>query len=196
MKFRHVMYISAVAAMLNGGCGSSNPPEAPTGVVADTSAGAIKLTWNTAAGATSYAVFRGTLTGITNKTIVPTYLTSTTYTDTPTEIGKQYCFQITSINDDGQSRPTADVCATGVFKLLISDLKVLSWNSILNASSYKVYRSSLGDMSVAVEVSLVPLLYTDSDATSLAGNTYYYQVVAFDSNSIELGKSDVVSVTY
>lgn len=194
MKVRHVMYVSAIAAMLSGGCGASTPPATPTGVVADTSTGAIKLTWNAAPGASNYAVFRGTLTGITNKTIVQAYLTSATYTNTPTEIGKQYCFQITSINDDGQSRPTDDVCATGTFKLLVSD-KVFSWNSILNASSYKVYRSSQGDMSSAVEVSLVPLLGTDTDAASLTG-TYYYQVAALDASSGELGRSDIVSVTY
>ncbi len=43
MKVRHVMYVSAIAAMLSGGCGSSTPPAAPTGVVADTSAGALNL---------------------------------------------------------------------------------------------------------------------------------------------------------
>ena len=194
MKVRHVMYVSAIAAMLSGGCGSSTPPAAPTGVVADTSAGAIKLTWNAVPGASSYAVFRGTLPGIANKTIVQAYLTSATYTNTPTEIGVPYCFQITSINNDGQSSPTDDVCATGTFKLLVSS-KVFSWNSILNATSYKVYRSSMGDMSSAVEVTLVPLLSTDTDAASLTG-VYYYQVAALDASSSELGRSDIVSVTY
>ena len=65
----------------------------------------IVLTWDAVEGATSYNVYSGTTT-------VATALTETSYTVENLTAGTEYCYNVTAVNEAGESEATADACAT------------------------------------------------------------------------------------
>lgn len=181
--------------MLVSGCGSSQAPTTPTGL-AITSTGPITLSWTASSGASSYVVFRGTASGsITTKTLLAAGVSGTSYTDSPTLVGTTYYYQITAVNSDGQSTPSSEVNATGTFSLSGST-HVLSWNSISNAVSYTVYRSTSADMSSKETLGSGVTLASYTDTTGVSGTTYYYQVAAVNSSSVEFVSSSILQLTY
>ena len=78
--------------------------EAPRNVTANpTSTSSIKLTWNAAANATSYNIYR-------NDVLVKN-TTETNYTDEGLEYNTEYCYTVTSVLDKTESEHSEEVCA-------------------------------------------------------------------------------------
>ena len=78
--------------------------EAPRNVTANpTSTSLIKLTWNAAAKATSYNIYRDD--------VLVKNTTETNYTDEGLEYNTEYCYTVTSVLDDIESEHSEKVCA-------------------------------------------------------------------------------------
>ena len=78
--------------------------EAPRNVTANpTSTSSIKLTWNAAANATSYNIYRDD--------VLVKNTTETNYTDEGLEYNTEYCYTVTSVLDDIESEHSEKVCA-------------------------------------------------------------------------------------
>lgn len=187
--------------LMLSGCGSKQAPSTPTGVAA-TAAATITLSWNASSGASSYVVYRGTQAGIINKTLLASGISSTTYTDSSAILGTTYYYQVTALNSDGQSSPSDEVTATITnFTLTASQSSttqnILIWPLVSNASSYTVYRYTVSTPYDSSNTPLASGITTNGyyDAAAISGTTYYYRVVALDSNSNALSVSTEASVT-
>jgi hypothetical protein len=90
---------------------SSNPPPAPTGLVAQGGPGLVNLSWNAAPSASAYNVKRSTVNGGPYATIAPN-VTSTTYTDSAVTGGTAYHYVVSALNAAGESPNSAQASAT------------------------------------------------------------------------------------
>lgn len=171
--------------MLVSGCGSSQAPATPTGLTV-TSTGPITLSWTASSGASSYVVFRGTASGsITTKTLLTAGVSGTSYTDTSALAGPTYYYQITAVNDSGQSSPSTEVGASltsfALTGTVVSSQNVLAWAAIPNATSYTVYRGAASSSGIsgktAIATGVTVATYTDTTSFT-SGTVNYYQVEA------------------
>jgi hypothetical protein len=89
---------------------STNPPPAPTNLVATAGNGQVGLSWNASSGATSYNVKRSTTSGGPYTTIASP--TSTSYTDTGVTNGTTYYYVVSAVNTAGESANSSQVSAT------------------------------------------------------------------------------------
>jgi fibronectin type 3 domain-containing protein len=201
---------AAVAAMLIvfAGCGSSGP-DAPTGLTVTGNA-PITLSWNSVSGATSYNVYRGTISGgLATKTRVASNITTTTYTDMSAQVGTNYFYQVTAEDSDGVSDASNEVNATSQSQnggnsnpfMLIGSKSgsaiVLTWSNVSGASSYNVYRDTISAFithKTKIASEIPTTTYTDTSVIS--GNTYFYQVTAVNASGIETAGTDEISVTF
>ena len=65
----------------------------------------ISLTWDAVQNAISYKVY-------SNDDVVASDLTETTYTVENLTAGTNYCYYVTAVTEDGESKPSAEACAT------------------------------------------------------------------------------------
>jgi len=202
----------AVAAMLIvfAGCSGSSGPDAPTGLTVTGNA-PITLSWNGVSGATSYNVYRGTISGaLSTKTRLASNDNATTYTDLSTIAGTIYYYQVTAEDSNGVSNASNEVTATSQSQngnsnsnpFVLIGLKsgsgiVLSWGNVSGAVSYNVYRDTISAFithKIKIASGIITTTYTDAAVTS--GNTYYYQVTAVNASGIEIEGTDETSVTF
>jgi len=106
----------AVAPMgCSGGGGSSTPPPSPpAGVEASSQDGAVALTWEGAADATGYNVYRTTASasGVSGSPVNGgTPVGQTTYTDETAENGTRYYYRVTAVGEGGESDASSEVSA-------------------------------------------------------------------------------------
>lgn len=98
----------------SGGGGSSTPPSPPADVTAASQAGAVALSWNGAADATGYNVYRST-SPAPDATGEPvnggTSVEGTAYTDDTAENGTRYYYRVTAVGDGGESEASSEVSA-------------------------------------------------------------------------------------
>lgn len=87
-------------------------PTAPTGLAITTERGAVELTWNVSATATSYSVKRGLVTGGPYTNLVVTGLTGTAYHDTTVASGTPYFYVVSASNASGEGSNSSQVTAT------------------------------------------------------------------------------------
>ena len=157
--------------------GGGNPPNAPTGVTATLSGSQIQVSWNSVSNATSYKVYRsssanGSYTLIGSPTNIYYY-------DTNPLTGYNY-YKVKAVNSAGESAfssvascnyVTAPTAPTGVAATLSGSQIQVSWNSVSNATSYKVYRSSSANGSYTLIGSPTNIYYYDTNP--LTGYNYY-----------------------
>jgi fibronectin type 3 domain-containing protein len=186
--------IALFALMFVAGCGSTQDVSTPTGLTV-TATAPITLSWNASPGASSYVVYRGAATGISAKLLLGKGITTTTFSDATAIAGTTYYYQVTALNDNGQSSPSADVSAVGTFTLAALQ-NILAWDVVLNAVSYNVYRSTASDMSGKTQVATGLTTQTYTDTTVTTGKTYYYQIAAVNASSVEFVLSNILTVTY
>lgn len=127
-------------------------PEAPVVTAEATSDTTIVLTWNKIENAAVYVVYQDTMT-------LTSELTDTTFIVSGLEGNTEYCFNVTAVNEIGESEKSADACATtekSEEKPVISkpDAPVvtaealstseisLTWNAVDGATSYNVYKNA------------------------------------------------------
>jgi hypothetical protein len=90
----------------------------PTGLLATAGDGQSQLSWTAPAAATSYKLYRGTVSGGEGATPIATGLTTTNYTDATVTNGQAYFYTVTGINPTlGESPPSSEAntsprCAT------------------------------------------------------------------------------------
>lgn len=92
--------------------------------------------------------------------------------------------------------PTAPAAPSGVEATSGNAQVSLGWESVSNAGSYNVYRSTQSTDGVEgdpLEVGHSETSYTDDSVQN--GTTYYYRVTAIDSDENEGDASDEVKVT-
>ena len=175
-------------------------PSFPTGAMAYVSGSTIKLTWNSVNDANSYWITDGN-----GFFLAETY--STSYTDNSpregyndyrvyaqNEYGRSSSYSSASCYYSGNGGGGASISApTGVSAEVSGSRVCVTWNSVSNASYYKVYRASSSSGSYStIESSTTYTYYYDASP-----NTYnYYKVTAVNSSGTESEKSDYTYCYY
>ena len=161
-------------------------PAAPTNLVATaTGQTTISLTWDAVKNATSYKVYNG-------ETVVVEGLTATSYTVENLTAGTQYCYNVTAVNEAGESAastsacattesvPTAPAAPTNLVATATGQTTIsLTWAAVHNATNYNVYSND-----TLVVSGLTATTYTVEGLT--AGTQYCYNVTAVN----EIGESE------
>lgn len=104
-------------SVLTGGAAPPPPngaPYAASGLTATGGVGQVTLSWTAGSGATSYNLYRSTLSGFENSNAVPiiTGITGTSYTNTGLSSGITYYYQVVASNSSGVSGFSAESHAT------------------------------------------------------------------------------------
>jgi fibronectin type 3 domain-containing protein len=152
---------------------------APTGLVASGVSSAINLSWTSVVGATSYTVYRGTVSGTYSS--LATGVVTNSYTDPTPVNGTTYYYVVRATNgtesansNEGSARSIAAftlIAATPASSTSVS----LTWNTASGAASYDVkYGTSSGTHGTTLTGQTSPA--TISGLT--AGQTYYFKAVA------------------
>lgn len=175
-------------------------PSAPTGLAASAGDSHVALTWNSAAGATTYNVKRSMTSGSGYTTLASP--ATNAYDDTTAANGTTYYYVVSAVNIVGESSDSAEVSATpapiaaaptGLAALPGNNRVTLSWSASSGAASYTVKRATVsGGSYTTVASGVVPTSYTDS--TALNGTTYFYVVSAVNGSG-ESANSTEVSAT-
>lgn len=194
----------------------SAAPLAPTSVTGSVYGGAVQLSWNVSAGATSYNVKRATVSG-GPYTSLATGVTTNAYTDNTVAAGTTYYYVVAAVSAGGTSPDSTaasvtvpNLVPTGVTATGGSGSVTVSWTAASGASSYNVKRSTVsGGPYTPIATSVTAVTYTDQAVTS--GMTYYYvvssvypggesanssQVSAAPLTNLALGKTVTASSTY
>jgi hypothetical protein len=87
-------------------------PAAPTNPSATPGNTQITLNWTASSGATSYNIYRSTTSGGEGTTPYKTGITSTSFTDMGLTNGTKYYYQVTAVNNIGESTKSTEVSAT------------------------------------------------------------------------------------
>ena len=172
--------------------GGSSTPSAPTNVSASVSGSSVQITWSSVSNASSYKIYRSSSSYQTYSYIGTSY--STAFSDNSPVTNNYY--KVTAVNSYGESDyssytychysggggsvpsvPTG-VSATNYGSTMVPNIYI-SWNSVSNATSYKVYRCSSANGSFSQIGSETSLTYL-YDGNPMSGNNYY-KVKAFNS---------------
>ena len=169
---------ASVSATVN-----NEPPSAPTNLTAAVNADSINLSWNTVADATSYNVYR-------DSSLIASPTTNA-FTDTALADGT-YLYEVSAVDDAGESTSKASISATvnnvspaaptNLTASVNADNVNLTWDTVTDATSYKVYRDS------SLITSPTTNAFTD---TNLADGTYFYEVSAVDDAGESTSKASV-----
>src|SRR5262249_4999967 len=173
-------------------------PATPTNLTAVAGDGQVALSWSASAGATSYNVYRWNGSGW----VVIQIVSGTSASDTGLTDGTTYYYEVSAVNDAGESSPTNYVAATPQAVVAVPDTPTnftatagdgqvaLSWSASVDATSYNVYRWNGNAWVVIQNVSGT----SASDTGLTNGTTYSYEVTAVNAGG-ESGPSNQVSAT-
>ena len=171
-----------------GGGGSSITPNPPTNVSASVSGTRIRVSWGYVSDASSYRVYRSS-SSYGTYTLLGSSSYSYYYDDAP--LSDNY-YKVTSVGSDGSesemssytycqysggggggSVPDAPtgVTATNTGSTMVPNVKI-EWNSVTNATSYKVFRSSTASGTYSQIGSATSNLYL-YDGSPMQGKNYY-----------------------
>ncbi len=193
-----------------GGSNGGSAPSAPTGVSATVSGSEIYVSWNPVSNADYYELFYSTdgssyESGLVRETEAYISAAEGTLSD------GDYYFKIKAFNNYGSS-PYSSIAhcyfssggngggggsstisaPSGVSAEVHGPYVRVTWNSVSNASYYKVYRASSSSGSYSMLETEYGTLYFDSNP-----NTYnYYKITAVSNNGAESEKSDYAYCYY
>jgi uncharacterized protein (DUF1800 family) len=85
------------------------PPAVPTGVVTTSGDKQVSVSWTAVSGATSYSVYRGTVTN--QQTLLTAGVGAPPFLDASVENGPTYFYKITAVNAGGESARSAEATA-------------------------------------------------------------------------------------
>jgi fibronectin type 3 domain-containing protein len=153
-------------------------PPAPASLTATPTTGQVALSWPSVFGATSYNVYRGTISG--GEVTLTTGVTGTAYNDRGVANGTPYYYEVTAValvegpaSPEAQATPLAQptgVVATGQVGQI-----TIGWSAVPGATQYQVWRGLSSDGETLYET-VSGTQYVDSGVT--VGRTYFYYVVA------------------
>ena len=144
-------------------------PAAPTGLTATGSVAQVTLNWTASAGATSYNIYRSTISGA--ETLLVRSGDSTHYLDGAGVSGTTYYYKVSAVNSGGESplsneasavplapAPGTPTLAVGAFPVTaysggppISPFKSnVVWRTPSNAATYQLFRSTSGGTPVQI----------------------------------------------
>ena len=168
--------------------GVPEPPATPTGLVAFAGFSQISLSWNAAAGASTYNVKRSTTAGGPYTTIA-SGVASTNYMDAPLPAGTTFFYVVSAVNAQGESGHSNEASATPLETVPPTPTNLVAapgdgrvdllWNVSVGATSYRVKRS-LTKAGPFVQIAEIPgTSYTDFAVVN--GTKYFYVVSAVNS---------------
>ncbi len=200
-------YFYEVTAVNGGGQSGDSPeaaavvpiavPTAPASLSATASVGQVALSWAPVQGASSYDVYRGTVSGGESVTPIRTGITSTSFTDSAVTAGSSYFYEVTAVNSSGQSSDSPEAAAVvpsapppsitvpaapaAIIAYGEPGSVILLWSDVSNADSYDVYRGTVGggESATPLLTGLTSSEFVDSGVTP--GKQYYYEVTAVNS---------------
>ena len=203
-------------------CGGSSDEIAPVAPVAPAAPSALTLsvqseseiliseseilvTWDAVSGATSYKLYRATVSGGEYAQIGDDLPALTLrYLDTGLSPNTEYFYQLEACNSGGCSRRSAEFSVTTrvsppvVTVVAQSDSEIeVTWSTVQYATVYKLYRSTVsGGMydQIGGDRSTLTLAYTDSGLSS--GTEHYYQMEACNSGGCSRRLPEVSATTH
>ena len=124
-------------------------PLPPTSLSATPGSTTVLLTWQAAAGASTYNVYRGTASG--GEVLLPGASRAPRYADTGLTNGMTYYYQVTAVNSVGPGAPSSEISATPNVATPPTPINViatagngqvsLSWSMASDALTYNIYRA-------------------------------------------------------
>ena len=173
----------------NGNTGGTSIPATPTGLQATAGNTQVVLTWNSTSNATSYNVNRSTMTGGPYTQIATP--SATTLTDSSLTNGTKYFYVVSATNSAGTSANSAEISATPTPPVAIPAAPTglqatagnaqiaLTWNTVSDATSYHVKRSTTNGGPYTQISAPSATNFTDTPLTN--GTKYFYVVTAVNS---------------
>ena len=160
---------------------------APTGLYATdgTSAAGVTVSWSGVAGASGYAVYRGTSNDSSAAQVVAS-TANTTIDDTTANPGTLYFYWVVATNAVSTSeKSTVEMgfrsipAPSGVTATTTSGAAAvtISWQPVTGAVYYRVYRGTKSGEAYAVDIDTTTET-TYADESGAANKTYYYSVKA------------------
>jgi cellulose 1,4-beta-cellobiosidase len=197
-------YSSSASATTSsgGGGGGTSKPSTPTGVTATATSSSIRITWNSVSGATKYRLYAAMTPYGTGLDVGNHFeeVTGTSYNDTWPEAGETWYYKVSAVNSAGEGPQSAVVSARitssggggggtsipnppyGIMIRSASTTRTsltIEWDASLQATGYKLYRSTSSSGTFTSVYSGSSTTYTN---TGLSPNTtYYYKVTATNS---------------
>jgi fibronectin type 3 domain-containing protein len=167
---------------------------APVGLYTSLNGNIVNFSWYSVNGASYYKIYRSNSSGAYE--LISNYGSDITYSEGLS--AGTYYYQVSAVDSSGnEGERSASVpvtlsvpVPTGLYAYSDGDTVNLSWNSVNDASYYKVYR---GNSSGAYD--LITYISGAMYSEGLSPGTYYYQVSAVDSYGNESERSMSVSVT-
>jgi fibronectin type 3 domain-containing protein len=186
---------------------SASAPAAPTNLTAVAASGTtVALAWTGSTGATSYNVYRGTVSDGEALTAIATTNSSTTsFVDSGLTSGTTYFYNLVAVNSVGISPDSNEVSIApvasgpppvpaGVSASAGNGQVTVSWSASGGATSYNLFRSTTagGEGTTPIVTGVTTTSYTN---TGLANGTKYFYKVSAVNGSGASAQSAEVSAT-
>jgi fibronectin type 3 domain-containing protein len=173
----------------------------PAGLsVSSATSDSITLSWDVAAEATGYFVYRSISSNGNYAKITTSAVTANSYTNTGLSAGTTYYYKVSTVNNNRESDTSDYISAltkpsvpAGISATTASSSSIrVSWTATSGAESYKIYRSETPDGTYGEVGTSTTTSYTNTEL-QVAAN-YYYKVSALNSGG-ESAQSAYVSGT-
>ena len=154
--------------------------------------GKITINWNAVEGALKYEIYRCETEESDNFQLIAD-TSSTSFTDNDTAAGAIYYYKVKAIHENTEADSAFSAVGSHICKLpspsglttsnVVKTGKIqLKWEAVDGAAKYAVYRSTTGEEgSFTFLANSSKTTFTNSNA--IAGNTYWYKVMAVHSNA-------------
>jgi len=168
--------------------GPPSAPPAPTGLSATAGVNSVSLNWSASAGAASYNVYQGAVSGGENLVPIATGVSVTSYSNTGLTNGSPYFYKVVAVNPAGKSGYSNEASATPqiaapaaptYLSAMPGNAEVaLSWTASPSAASYNVYQgeSAGGESATPIATGITTASYTSTGLTN--STAYFYKVAA------------------
>lgn len=179
-------------------------PGAPSNLTPIPANGRVTLEWSTAAGATSYNIYRGLAPGAQATAPIAMGVTSLRYIDTAVTNGVEYYYKVAGVNNAGigprsneaKGKPqVAPPSAPGNLTATTGNTQVsLGWNAVQGATSYLLYRGTTSGGQAATPVRTINNGTSVVDTGLTNGTKYYYKVAAANPGGIGPRSNEVWAI--
>jgi fibronectin type 3 domain-containing protein len=177
----------AVGLGLFTSCSRSAPGGGPTSPSALTATAPLEtqaaLSWTEVGDATGYNIYRGTNSG--GESLLQHNVPAPTFEDSGLLDGATYYYKVTAINRNGESARSDEVSVTTKaptpmnLHATAADSRVnLNWSASATATSYRLYRDTLGGIGGATNFWVRGSSFTDTGLVN--GTSYFYELGAIN----------------